>query len=72
MLVDVMTLVGLVNPCSNRYNHTPPPALTNMMSYFGASAYSYKPSGIVSYSAGNWGGVRSTVGLRSYLSELGK
>eukprot|EP00729_Bicosta_minor_P007151 gene7151-21511_t len=39
--------------------------------YFGASAYKYKPSAMVSYSAGNWGGVRAAVGLRSFLGELG-
>ena len=56
---------------SPEYNHQPPPGLTNLMSYFGASAYKYKPSAMVTYSAGNWGGVRAAVGLRSYLGELG-
>ena len=96
------------------YNHQPPPGLTNLMNYFGSSAYAYvlrcnpnplpwpavdkkktlpsslpsfqanalnhlcvlvhsryKPSAMVSYSAGNWGGVRAAVGLRSFLGELG-
>ena len=53
------------------YNHTLPPGLTNMMNYFGGSVYSYKPSGICSYSAGMWGGARAAVAARAYLSELG-
>lgn len=34
------------------YNHSLPPALTNMLDHFGSSVYSWKPSGIVCYSAG--------------------
>ena len=54
------------------YNHTVPPGLTNIMSYFGASAYKAKPSGIITYSAGMWGGTRAGVALRPFLSELGR
>lgn len=56
---------------SPEYNHTVSPALTNTMNYFGAGMYAQKPSGIVTYSAGMWGGARCGVALRSYLSELG-
>ena len=35
---------------SGEYNHTIPPALTNLMDHFPLSAYSYKPSAIVCYS----------------------
>ena len=52
-------------------NHTISPALTNMMNYFGGSMYANKTSGIVTYSAGMWGGARCGVALRAYLSELG-
>ena len=52
-------------------NHTISPALTNMMNYFGSSTYSYRPSGIATYSAGNWGGARCGVALRAFLGELG-
>lgn len=53
------------------YNHTIPPALTSMMGHFGGSCYAFKPSGIITYSAGPWGGSRVAVALRPFLSELG-
>mmetsp|Transcript_38366 Transcript_38366/g.105682 ORF Transcript_38366/g.105682 Transcript_38366/m.105682 type:complete len:210 (+) Transcript_38366:53-682(+) len=52
-------------------NHALPPGLTNLMSHFGSSLYSFKPSGICVYSAGLWGGARAGVALRSFLGELG-
>ncbi|XP_013420973.1 uncharacterized protein LOC106181199 [Lingula anatina] len=53
------------------YNHSIPPALSNMMDHFGSSGYSYKPSGIVCYSPGQYGGMRAAMQLRSFLGELG-
>mmetsp|Transcript_12623 Transcript_12623/g.25866 ORF Transcript_12623/g.25866 Transcript_12623/m.25866 type:complete len:278 (-) Transcript_12623:171-1004(-) len=53
------------------YNHSPSPALINILNHFGSSVFSFKPSAIVSYSAGQWGGTRAAVGLRTTLSELG-
>ena len=41
------------------------------MNYFGGSMYANKTAGIVTYSAGMWGGARCGVALRAYLSELG-
>ena len=38
---------------SGEYNHSIPPALSNMMDHFGGSSYAYKPSGIVCYSPGD-------------------
>ena len=38
----------------------------------GSSVFSFKPSAIVSYSQGQWGGCRAAVGLRPILSELGE
>jgi NAD(P)H-dependent FMN reductase len=52
------------------YNHAAPPALTNLLDHF-QEEYLYKPSGIVSYSAGRFGGVRAAVALRAMLAELG-
>jgi NAD(P)H-dependent FMN reductase len=43
----------------------------NLMNHFGSSVFSFKPSGIVSYSAGQWGGTRAAHSLRPFLSELG-
>ncbi|XP_071113671.1 quinone reductase-like [Haliotis cracherodii] len=56
---------------SAEYNHSIPPALSNMMDHFGGSCYSYKPSGIVCYSPGIYGGMRSAMQLRAFLGELG-
>ena len=53
------------------YNHAPSPALINLLNHFGSSAFSFKPSAIVSYSAGQWGGTRAAIALRPILSELG-
>ena len=36
------------------YNHSIPPALSNLLDHFGSSNYSYKPSGIICYSPGWW------------------
>jgi len=38
---------------SAEYNHSIPPALSNMLDYFPLASYAYKPSGIVCYSMGN-------------------
>ncbi len=56
---------------SPEYNHSMSPALAHLLNHFGSSLFSYKPSAIVTYSAGQWGGVRAAVGMRSFLSELG-
>lgn len=53
------------------YNHAPSPALLNVLNHFGSSTFSFKPSAIVSYSAGQWGGTRAAIALRPILSELG-
>lgn len=56
---------------SGEYNHSIPPALSNMMDYFGGSCYSYKPSAICCYSPGIFGGMRAAMQLRCFLGELG-
>ena len=56
---------------SPEYNHSMSPALSHLLNHFGSSLFSYRPSAIVSYSAGQWGGVRAAVGMRTFLSELG-
>lgn len=55
---------------SAEYNHSIPAALKNLLDHF-QSEYHYKPSGIVTYSAGPFGGVRALVNLRGILAELG-
>ncbi|TCS39764.1 NADPH-dependent FMN reductase [Reinekea marinisedimentorum] len=56
---------------SPEYNHTMSPALSHLLNHFGSSLFAYKPSAIVTYSAGQWGGMRAAIGMRSFLSELG-
>lgn len=53
------------------YNHSIPPALSSLMGHFGGSNYAFKPSAIVTYSVGPWGGTRAAIALRPFLSELG-
>ena len=55
---------------SGEYNHSVPPALTNLLDYF-LDEYFFRPSGIVSYSSGVYAGVRATVQLREMLCALG-
>ena len=55
---------------SAEYNHSMPAGLKNLLDHF-QSEYLFKPSGLVTYSAGPFGGVRSTAELRSVTGELG-
>ena len=55
---------------SAEYNHSIPPALKNLMDHF-QREYFFKPSAIVSYSAGNYGGVNAAAHLRIICGELG-
>lgn len=52
------------------YNHGIPPALANLLDYF-LEEYFWRPSAIISYSGGRFGGVRAAMQLRPILSELG-
>jgi NAD(P)H-dependent FMN reductase len=55
---------------SAEYNQSIPPALSNTLDYF-LEEYFWRPSAIVCYSAGRYGGVRAAVQLRTMLGELG-
>jgi NAD(P)H-dependent FMN reductase len=55
---------------TGEYNHGIPPMLKNMIDHF-LYLYFFKPSGIVSYSTGRFGGVREAVQLRATLGEIG-
>ncbi len=52
------------------WNHSIPPGLKNMLDHF-QSEYHGKPAGIVTYSAGPFGGVRAAPHYRVILGELG-
>jgi NAD(P)H-dependent FMN reductase len=55
---------------SGEYNHSIPPALSNLLDHF-LEEYYWRPSAIVCYSAGSFGGVRAAMQLRAMLCELG-
>lgn len=55
---------------SGEYNHGVPPALKNLLDHF-QKEYFFKPSAIVSYSRGGFGGARAAEQLRSICAELG-
>lgn len=55
---------------SGEYNHSVPPALSNLLDHF-LEEYYFKPSAIVCYSPGAFGGVRAAMQLRAMLSEMG-
>ena len=55
---------------TGEYNHSIPAALKNLLDHF-QSEYLYKPSAIVTYSAGPFGGVRALVNMRGIMAELG-
>ena len=63
-LADGLVLV------SAEYNHSIPPALSNLLDHF-LEEYFWKPSAIACYSAGPFGGVRAAMQLRAMLGELG-
>lgn len=55
---------------TGEYNHSVPPALVNLLDHF-LEEYFWRPSAIVSYSAGMFGGVRAAVVLREMVAEMG-
>ena len=55
---------------SAEYNHSIPPALSNLLDHF-LEEYFFRPSAIVCYSQGQFGGVRAAMQLRAMLGELG-
>ena len=55
---------------SAEYNHGIPPAMKNLLDHF-LEEYFWRPSGIVCYSQGQFGGVRAAMALRATLAELG-
>ena len=55
---------------SGEYNHSVPPALSNLIDYF-LEEYFYRPSAIICYSALPFGGVRAAMQLRALLAETG-
>lgn len=57
-------------PVTPEYNHTTSAALKNTLDYC-LEEYFFKPSAIVSYSAGSFGGINAAQHLRQIFAELG-
>ena len=55
---------------SAEYNNSISPGLSNLIDYF-LEEYFFRPSAIVCYSAGPFGGVRAAMQLRMMLAETG-
>lgn len=54
---------------AGEYNHAPQPGLKNLLDHF-LEEWAWRPSAIVCYSAGPFGGVRAAMQLRAILGEL--
>src|SRR3954468_903438 len=69
-LADLLRRADAFMVVSAEYNHSIPPGLTNTLDHF-LEEYFWRPSGILCYSAGQFGGVRAAMQLRALLAELG-
>jgi len=55
---------------TGEYNHGVPPAMKNIIDHFGPD-YKWRVAAIASYSAGNFGGIRAAIALRTVLAAVG-
>ena len=69
-LAETYRQADAVAVVSGEYNHGIPPALSNLLDHF-LEEYFFRPSAIICYSAGAYGGVRAAMALRMTLAELG-
>ena len=69
-VAEILTAADGFVVVSAEYNHSVPAALKNLLDHF-QTEYLYKPSAIVTYSAGPFGGVRALINMRAILAELG-
>jgi NAD(P)H-dependent FMN reductase len=69
-LAGIITAADAFVIVTGEYNHSIPPALSNMLDHF-LEEWFFRPSAIVCYSGGTFGGVRAAVHLRAVLAELG-
>lgn len=56
---------------SPEYNQVIPPALASVMGHFSTSCYAAKPSAILTYSPGPYGGQRAAMSILTMAHELG-
>jgi len=70
MIHDILVDVDGYIIVSGEYNHSIPPALSNLLDHF-QSEYYFKPAALAVYSAGGFGGARVLPQLRTIVGELG-
>jgi NAD(P)H-dependent FMN reductase len=70
-LKDVVTNADCYILVSAEYNHVMPPGLSSLLGHFPGSCFAYKPSGIVTYSPGIFGGQRGAMSICVMAHELG-
>ncbi|MCK5857392.1 MAG: NAD(P)H-dependent oxidoreductase [Bacteroidales bacterium] len=70
MIHDILIDVDGYVIVSGEYNHSIPPALSNLLDHF-QSEYYFKPAALAVYSAGGFGGARVLPQLRTIVGELG-
>ena len=69
-LVDLETRLAKADGyvfISPEYNHCLSPSLANFLNHFPQETFEYKPSLIVTYSAGQFGGTRAAMQLRDLV-----
>lgn len=69
-LADIIRRGDAYVVVSAEYNNSIPPALSNLLDHF-LEEYFFRPSAIVCYSYGAFGGVRAAMQLRCMLAEMG-
>lgn len=69
-LAQIVSAADAYVAVTGEYNHNVPPGLVNLLDHF-LEEYFWKPSAIVCYSAGSFGGVRAAVALREMVAEMG-
>ncbi len=69
-LQEMISLADGYIPITPEYNHTTSGALKNTLDYC-LEEYFFKPSAIVSYSVGAFGGINAAQHLRQIFAELG-
>ena len=68
---DTIKAADAIVVVTAEYNHCVPPGLLAMFDAFGGSNFAGKPSAIITYSNGPWGGTRASIAIQPVLHELG-
>lgn len=69
-IADILDAADAFVLVAGEYNHSIQPGLKNLLDHY-QKQYLYKPTGLVTYSAGPFAGLRGLVNLRGIMAELG-